>query len=83
MSKLKVRMLHKGSAALLKSPAVRAMLTARAERVLAAQGPKSRIWQDTTDRAAVRIGTDDPGALRKEADTGYLSRSLDAAGGKR
>lgn len=81
MAKSKVRLHSKGADALLKSREVRAYLTTLAERVLAAQGPKSRIWQDTTDRAAVRIGSDDPRALRREADTGYLSRSLDAAGG--
>lgn len=78
---LKVRMNHRGSEALLKSKEVRDYLTRLAERVKARQGRDSRIWQDTTDRAAVRIGSDDPRALRREADTGYLSRSLDAIGG--
>lgn len=81
MAKPKIRMRSRGAAALLKSREVRKHLTDLAERVLAVQGPKSRIWQDTTDRVAVRIGTDERGALQREADTGYLSRSLDAAGG--
>lgn len=77
----KVRMLSRGASALLKSEDVRSHLTALARRVQSAQGAGSQVWQDTTDRVAVRIGTTHKGARRKEADTGYLSRSLDAAGG--
>ena len=36
------------------------------------------IKQDTTDRAAVRVGSDVPHALVVEANTGNLARALDA-----
>lgn len=76
-----IKMHSKGARALLTSDGVRDYLTALAQRVKARQGEGAHIWQDTTDRAAVRIGSTDRGALRREADTGYLSASLDAAGG--
>lgn len=40
------------------------------------------IWDDTTDRAAVRVGSTAPHASLVEASTGNLSRALDAAGGQ-
>lgn len=84
MASVRVQMNHRGAASILKSQEVRDYLTRLAERVRAAQAkrdPNARIWQDTTDRAAVRIGSTSPAALRREAKYGYLSRSLDAAAG--
>lgn len=81
MAKPVIKMRSQGARALLTSDDVRDHLTALAQRVKARQGEGAHIWQDTTDRAAVRIGSTDRGALRREADTGYLSASLDAAGG--
>lgn len=81
MARPRVRMNSRGSRALLASDGVRKHLTERAERVRAAQGAGAEIWQDTTDRAVVRIGSRDRRSRRREADTGYMSRSLGAAGG--
>jgi hypothetical protein len=75
---------YAGIGELLKSAEVRADLTSRAGAVLGAvQAAESdytyRITQHTTDRAVVRVGSDDPGALFEEAETGQLARALDAA----
>jgi len=92
MAGIKVTLNHGGMAELLKSAEVRDALTERAEKVLEkakADAPVDtgayrdglHIEQDTTDRAAVRVkgGTDHDWAV--EAETGNLSRALDAAGG--
>lgn len=71
---------------------VRDELTRRMERVEAkakADAPVEtgayrdsiHIEQDTTDRAVVRVVADVPHAHLVEANTGNLSRALDAAGG--
>lgn len=81
MSRPKVRMNSRGAYAILTGDDVRKHLRSLGQRVLARQGTGSRMVDDTTDRAAVRVGSDDYDARRKEANTGYLSSSLDAAGG--
>lgn len=81
-----------GMAALLKSSGVRAELTKRAERVLAAAQADPHddtgayeaglhIEQDTTDRAVVRVVSGDFKGHILEANYGILSRALDSAGG--
>jgi hypothetical protein len=71
---------YAGIGELLKSAEVRADLTSRAGAVQAAESDYTyRITQHTTDRAVVRVGSDDPGALFEEAETGQLARALDAA----
>lgn len=81
---------HAEMSALLKSEAVRAELTPRAERVLAAAkadphddtGAYERglhIEQDTTDRAVVRVVSDDFKGHILEANYGILARALDSA----
>jgi hypothetical protein len=78
-------------AALLKSDEVRAMLTEKAQPVLAAAQSTApvrsgeyrgglEIQQATTDRAVVRVTATAPYSLAVEAKTGILSRALDAAG---
>jgi len=81
-----------GVAELLKDPGVRAELTRRAEQV-AAQARSTapvvtgtyrgsiRVLEDTTDRAAVRVGATAPHGYFVESRTGNLARALDAAGG--
>lgn len=77
--------------ALLQSGGVRADLLSRGQRVLsAAQGgapvesgdlrDSLSVWEDTTDRAVVRVGSDLDYAPLIAANTGFLSRALDAAG---
>ncbi|WP_163168105.1 HK97 gp10 family phage protein [Arthrobacter sp. Alg241-R88] len=81
-----------GMADLLKSAGVRAELTARAQRVLAAAKADPHddtgdyeaglhIEQDTTDRAVVRVVSGDRKGHLMEANYGVLSRALDSAGG--
>lgn len=88
----RVKLNSPGVEALLKSAEVRAMLTPRAERVLAAAKADPhddtgayedglRIEQDTTDRAVVRVVSGDRKGHILEARYGILARSLDAAGG--
>lgn len=88
----RVRLKSSGMAALLKSSEVRAMLTPRAERVLAAAKADPHddtgayenglhIEQDTTDRAVVRVVSGDRKGHILEANYGILSRALDSAGG--
>lgn len=92
MGRAKVTMNRRGIERLLKSDKIRDDLTNRAERVLdraEADAPvvtgtykeSLHIEQDTTDRAVVRVVADAPHAHLVEADTGNLSRALDAAGG--
>lgn len=82
-----VKLNHSGVAALLKSAAIRAVLEAPARAALArmqASAPvKSgayrgslRIWDDTTDRAVKRVGSDLDYAAAVEANTGNMARSL-------
>lgn len=86
----KVTLNHRGMAELLKSAEVRAELTRRAERVLAAAKADPHddtgayegglhIEQDTTDRAVVRVVSGDWKGHILEANYGILARSLDAA----
>jgi hypothetical protein len=88
----RVRLKSSGMAALLKSGDVRAFVTERAERVLAAAQADPHddtgayeaglhIEQDTTDRAVVRVVSGDRKGHILEANYGILARSLDAAGG--
>lgn len=83
------RLLSPGMSDLLNDPAVRGMLTTLAGPVLAraqAGAPVDtgeyraslRIIQATTDRAVVRVGSDDDKALVIEARTGNLARSIGA-----
>lgn len=92
MAKVRVEPNGAGMRALLRDPGVRAELTRRAERVLAAAKESApvdtgeyrdslHVIEDTTDRAAVRVGSDAPHGLLVEAKTGNLARALDAAGG--
>lgn len=86
----RVRLKSSGMAALLKSDGVRADLTARAERVLAAAQADPHdetfayekglhIVQATTDRVAVRVVSGDFKGYILEANYGILARALDAA----
>ena len=79
-------------AEILKSDEVRAVVTERAERVLAAAQASApvasgtyraslHVEQDTTSRAVARVVADVPYAMVVEAATGNLARALDAAGG--
>lgn len=88
----RIKLNSSGMASLLKSGEVRAFVTERAERVLAAAqadphddtGAYERglhIEQATTDRAVVRVVSGDFKGHILEANYGILSRSLDAAGG--
>lgn len=90
MAKTRIDLDHPGMEAMLKSSAVRAELTRRAERALAAAQETApvntgayrgslHIEQDTTDRAVVRVVADDWKAAIIEANTGNLGRALDAA----
>lgn len=92
MASARVRLNSPGMAALLKSGEVRAFVTERAERVLAAAQADPHddtgayeaglhIEQDTTDRAVVRVVSGDWKGHIMEANYGVLSRALDAAGG--
>ena len=92
MAGMKFRLNSGGMKALLNDSGVRADLTRRMGRVAEAaraSAPvdsgeyRSRItvWQDTTDRAAVRCGSTAPHGAVVEAKTGNMARALDAAGG--
>lgn len=92
MARTKVRLNSPGMAALLKSSEVRALLTEKAERVLAAAQADPHddtgayeaglhIEQAETDRAVVRVVSGDFKGHILEANFGILSRALDAAGG--
>lgn len=79
----------------LSSPGMRMMLnetwlrdhlTDRAGRVLSAAQAGDPDWdyhieQAKTDRAVVRVGSDEEGVLFAESQTGNLIRALDAAAG--
>jgi hypothetical protein len=86
----KVKLNHKGIAAVLKSQAIRSVVTAKAEKVLAAAiaDPHDdtfdyeaglEIRQDTTDRAVTRVVATDWKSAILEAKYGILNRALDAA----
>lgn len=88
----RVKLNSPGMAALLKSSEVRAFITERAERVLAAAKADPHddtgayenglhLEQATTDRAVVRVVSGDFKGHIMEANYGVLSRALDAAGG--
>jgi hypothetical protein len=81
-----VKLDSQGMQAMLKEQFVRDELTRRAERVLASAQSglpefTYQIEQVTTDRAVVRVGSDDDGVLFAEAATGNLLRALDSGGG--
>lgn len=89
MARAKVKLNSRGVGDLLKSDAVRASLTVRAERILAAAKASApvvtgnyrnglKIVQDTTDRAAVRVAGTAPHSHLVEANHGTLARALDA-----
>lgn len=89
MASAKVKLNSGGMAALLKSAEVRADLSSRAERVLAAAKADPHddthdyenglhIEQDTTDRAVVRVVSGDWKGHIMEANYGVLARALDA-----
>lgn len=88
-SSVRIDLNSRGMAALLKADDVRAALTARAERVLAAAKADPHdesgdyeeglhIEQDTTDRVAVRVVSGDWKGHILEANYGILARALDA-----
>jgi phage gpG-like protein len=90
-SGIKVTLNHSGMGALLRSAEVRNGLDPYAQAVKAAQESavpvesgalrdSITVTDDTTDRAVKRIGSNLPYAAKVEADTGFMSRSLDAAG---
>lgn len=85
----RIKLNHAAMAALLKSDGVRADLTVRAQRVLAAAQSSApvvtgnyrdglAIIQDTTDRAVVRVAGTAPHSHLVEANHGTLARALDA-----
>jgi len=86
----RVKLNGRGVQAILNSSETRAILTPKAESVLAAAKASApvasgayrdslHIEQDTTDRVVVRVVADVPYALLVEANTGTLSRALDSA----
>ena len=88
-----VKMNGEGIGEVLNSSGVRAELTKRAERVLAAAQSSApvasgayrdslHIEQDTTDRAVARVVSGDFKGHILEARYGILARALDAAGGE-
>jgi len=81
-----VKLDSKGMRELLNEDFVRDHLTDRAGRVLSAAQAGDpnfdyHIEQATTDRAVVRVGSDDDGVLFAESATGNLLRALDAGAG--
>lgn len=85
-----VQLDHAGIEEFLKSVQVRAELTRRGQRVLAAAKSSApvvtgtyrdslKVVQDTTDRAVVRVISDAVYAMQVEANHGTLAKSLDAA----
>lgn len=90
MATARVKLNHGGMAAMLKSDEIRAAITPHAERVLAAAKASAAVatgtYRDdlhlehaTTDRAVVRVVSSVPHGMVVEANTGNLSRALDAA----
>lgn len=90
---VRVTLKSAGMADLLTSASVRADLTSRMERALAAAQADPhdltgayeaglRLEQDTTDRAVVRLVSGDKKGHILEARYGILARALDAAGGE-
>lgn len=88
---VRVKLNHRGMQQLLESAGVRAELTGRAERVLAAAKADPHdltyayenglvIKQDTTDRAVVRVVSTDFKGHILEAQYGILARALGSAG---
>ncbi len=88
----KVRLHHAGMAQLLRGPGVTRELERRGTAVLAAARASAPVdtgayrdglsmWTAVTDRTTVRIGSRDWKGHIIEAQTGNLSRALDAAGG--
>lgn len=82
-----IKLNRRGMAAMLKSAGVRATLERPAEKALAkmrAGAPVAsgeykaslHIWDDTTDRAVKRVGSDVAYAMVVEANTGNMARSL-------
>lgn len=87
----RLKLKSSGMAELLKSGEVRAMLEGPAEAVASAARSNAprltgeladsiEVVDDTTDRAVKRVVATAPHGLVVESQTGFLSRSLDAAG---
>jgi hypothetical protein len=92
MAKVRIKLNSPGMKDLLNDPGVREFLHGLADEVLAtaqATAPvvtgeyrdSLTVWDATTDRAVVRVGTDAPHGYLVESRTGNLSRAVDAAGG--
>lgn len=92
MAKSKVELISSGMKELLSDADVRKMLREKAELVAAAARASApvatgayrdgiTVFDATTDRAVVRIGSTDRKAPIVEARTGNMARALDAAGG--
>lgn len=90
MAGIRYKQSSPGIKALLNSGETRAMLTAKAENVLASAQAAApvvtgnyrnglRIVQDTTDRAVVRVAGTAPHSHLVEANHGILARALDSA----
>lgn len=86
----RVRLISNGVKEVLNSSGTRAILTDKAQGVLAAAKSAApvatgeyqaslQIVQATTDRAVTRISSSAPHALAVEANTGNLARALDSA----
>lgn len=93
MPNARVRLNSAGMRALLNEGGVRDMLTSRMQDALAAARASAPVesgeyrdglgvFQATTDRAAVRLGSTARHAPLVEARTGNIARALDAAGGE-
>ena len=92
MARTRVVLNPAGVRALLHDPGVRADLTKRGERVLAAAQSSAPVESgdyraslhlevdDHPSRVAVHVGVSVPYGMEVEADHGTLSRALDAAG---
>ena len=92
MAKVRIQLNSPGMKDLLNDPGVREFLRGEAGKVLAAAQANApvktgayrdslTVWDATTDRAVVRVGSAAPHAHLVEARTGNLSRAIDAAGG--
>lgn len=90
-ARVDVRLIDAGMRELVNDEGVRRDLERRGRAVLAhaiSEAPVGetggfrdslRLISTTTDRVSIRVGSDHPGALRIEAKTGLLARSLDQA----
>lgn len=92
MASPRVKLDSRGVREILTSAGVRADLRSRGERVASAARASAPVktgnyrdridvWDATTDRAVVRVGSRAPHAHLVEARTGTMARALNAAGG--